>query len=67
MKDCLGREITAGCEVIYPIRKAYTVKMHLMTVTGTEGGALHGFNSSGRKVRLTNVENVCILAPCKPE
>ncbi len=67
MKDCLGREITAGCDVIYPIRKSYTVNMHVMKVTGTDNGHLYGFNSAGRKISLKNVENVCILAPLKPE
>ncbi len=63
MKDIVGREISVGCDVVYPVRRGSVMNMHRMNVTSTESGKLRGFNSEGRPIRLDNLSNVVVVVP----
>jgi hypothetical protein len=63
VKDFLGREIKAGDLVVYPVRRGSSMWMSRMTVLSTEGGKLAGNNPEGRRVALTNLDNVVVVQP----
>ena len=67
MKDFLGREIVAGNTVVYPVRRGSSLWMNRMTVLGTTNGVLTGNNPEGRRINLTNIENVTVVELPKPE
>lgn len=66
MKDFLGREITAGCHVVYPVRRNYTVNMRRMTVSQINKGSIAGYNPEGRFVSVSNVENLVVVQSVEP-
>jgi hypothetical protein len=64
--DFMGREITAGSTVIYPVRRGSQMWMQELSVTQVVGGTspiITGFNPSGRKITLHNVGNVTVVQP----
>lgn len=67
--DFVGRAITAGCTVIYPVRRGSDMRLHRMQVQqvvpgdGKRSPCLTGFNSVGRRVSVQNVENVIVAVP----
>jgi hypothetical protein len=64
--DFMGREITAGSTVIYPVRRGSSMWMQEISVTQVVPGTtptLTGFNPSGRKITLHNVGNVTVVEP----
>lgn len=63
MKDFLGREIKAGDQVVYAVRRGSSMWLSRMTVLSTEGGKLAGNNPEGRRVALTNLSNVVVVQP----
>ncbi len=64
--DFMGREITAGATVVYPVRRGSQMWMQELGVTQVVPGSdptVKGFNSSGRTITLHNVKNVTVVQP----
>jgi hypothetical protein len=66
MKDFLGRDIVAGNDVVYPVRRGSSMWLSRMKVLSTEGGKLRGNNPEGRQIQLTNLENIVVVDVPKP-
>lgn len=62
MKDFLGRDIVAGNDVVYPVRRGSNMWLSRMKVLSTEGDRLRGNNPEGRQVTLTNLANVVVVS-----
>lgn len=64
--DFMGREITVGCTVVYPVRRGSSMWMQRIKVTQVIAGktpTLGGYNGDGRKITLHNVANVTVVEP----
>lgn len=67
--DCVGREIKAGCTVLYPVRRTSAMWLSRMQVQqvvpgdGKRSPYLQGFNGDGRRVSVHNLENVVVVVP----
>jgi hypothetical protein len=63
--DFMGREITAGSTVIYPVRRGSKMWMQELSVTQVVPGTdptVAGTSPSGRRITLHNVGNVTVVA-----
>lgn len=64
--DFMGREITVGATVIYPVRRGSSMWMQKIKVTQVIPGetpTVGGFNPEGRRITLHNVANVTVVEP----
>lgn len=64
--DFVGREITGGSTVIYPVRKGSSMWLNRCTVTKIEEGVqpvILGVLSNGHVVRVKNLQNVVVVSP----
>jgi hypothetical protein len=62
--DLVGKEITAGCSVVYPVRRGSSMwlkKMQVQQVMGGKNPELHGYNSEGRRVTIRNLDNCAVI------
>lgn len=66
MKDCIGREIVAGGDIVYPIRKSYNVTMSRMKVIEVKADSLSGLSPAGHRVTLKKCQNVVVVEIPKP-
>jgi hypothetical protein len=66
-KDFVGREIKAGCEVAYPVRRGSRMWLNKLKVQQVlDDGVkitVSGFNNEGRRVSIFNLDNVIVLVP----
>lgn len=73
----MGREITVGSTVVYPVRRGAKMWMQQIKVNQVVPGptdpetklptaTLGGFNREGRKITLHNVSNVTVVEPVIP-
>jgi hypothetical protein len=60
--DFLGQPIRAGDTVVYPWRRGSAMGLSKMVVTQSNEDGIQGFNSLGRRIRLTNLKNVVIVS-----
>ena len=63
--DHVGREITPGCSIIYPVRRGSEMKLNRITVEQL-GPKLTGFNANGIRVFIQNIGNVIVVVPPEP-
>lgn len=64
--DRVGREITAGCSILYPVRRGSEMWLSQMNVQQIIPGNdcyLSGFNTDGRRVYVHNLKNVVVIVP----
>ncbi len=64
--DCVGREIKAGCSILYPVRRGSRMWMSRMQVQRVIPSArpyVSGFNSDGRRVNVRNLNMVVVNVP----
>lgn len=61
--DFLGRTIEVNDILVYPVRRKSAMWMSLITVSKVESDAIHGTNSKGRFVKLTNLANTVVVRP----
>lgn len=62
--DLIGREITAGCSVVYPVRRGsdmWLKKIQVQQVTPGKVPEISGFNSEGRRVTIRNLKNCAVI------
>lgn len=67
--DYMGREITVGCTVVYPVRRGSLMWLSRIVVTQIVNGpspSLKGFKPNGRPVPIQNIGNVAVVEPVKP-
>lgn len=68
VKDCVGREIKAGCTILYPVRRGSSMwlsRMQVQQVVSGETGRAYvsGFNTDGRRVYVRNLELAVVVVP----
>lgn len=66
VNDFIGRPITSGATVVYPVRRGSDMWMQRITVTQVIGGvkpSLGGFNGEGRRITIHNIKNVVVVEP----
>ena len=67
--DHVGREIKAGCSILYPVRRGSEMKLKQLTVQQVVPGDeqrsayLSGFNTDGRRVYVHNLNNAVVIVP----
>ncbi len=65
-QDFLGKQITAGATVCYPVRRGsrmWLKKMIVLAVQDTpRGPCVSGTNDAGRRVSVRNLENCVVVA-----
>lgn len=67
--DCVGREIKAGCTILYPVRRGSRMWQSRMQVqqvvpeTVSKGAYVSGFNNDGRRVNVHNLDMVIVIVP----
>ena len=64
--DFMGRPITAGCTVAYPVRRGSKMWMQELLLTQVVPGetpSLGGFNNEGRKITIHNTINCVVVEP----
>ena len=67
--DHVGREIKAGCSILYPVRRGSDMWLSTMTVQQVVPGDeqkpayVSGFNTDGRRVSVHNLKNVVVIVP----
>lgn len=61
--DFLGRTITAGDILVYPVRRGSKMWLNRITVTKAEADRIHGIGREGRMVQLTNLNNTIVIRP----
>lgn len=67
--DCVGREIKAGCTILYPVRRGSRMWQSRMQVqlvapeTTSKGASVSGFNNDGRRVNVHNLDMVVVVVP----
>ncbi|REJ65592.1 MAG: hypothetical protein DWQ31_16770 [Planctomycetota bacterium] len=70
--DFLGREIKAGSTVCYPVRRGSRMWLQRVTVTQvvqhdkTQAPCVAGYNPSGRRVTIFNLDNCVVVEPAEP-
>lgn len=66
-KDFLGKPITAGETICYPVRRGSSMWLKSLTVLSvqdTPGGVrVSGTNANGRRVSIANLENCVVVEP----
>jgi hypothetical protein len=65
--DFVGKQITPGCRIAYPMRRGSKMWLSSMTVTGIveePGGTVTivGYASDGRRTHTKNVQT-CVVLP----
>ncbi|MHB9044474.1 MAG: hypothetical protein ACYC35_00915 [Pirellulales bacterium] len=69
VKDCVGREIKAGCAILYPVRRGSRMWMSRMKVQQIvpadekKQPYVSGFNNDGRRVNVHNLDMVVVVVP----
>jgi endonuclease/exonuclease/phosphatase family metal-dependent hydrolase len=66
MKDFMGREITAGCTIVYPVRRASSMWLSRMEVQQVTAKSISGYNPEGRRVTVHKFDTVVVVEPLKP-
>ena len=67
--DCVGREIKAGCSILYPVRRGSRMWQATMKVqqvvpgTVSKGAYVSGFNKDGRRVNVHNLDMTVVIVP----
>lgn len=67
--DFMGRKITVGATVIYPVRRGSSMWMNKLKITQvipetpSSPPTIGGYNSEGRRITLHNVANVTVVEP----
>jgi hypothetical protein len=61
--DFMGREITVGATVVYPVRRGSSMWMQKIKVTQVKPATLGGYNNEGRRITLHNIANVVVVEP----
>lgn len=61
--DFLGRTIEINDTLVYPVRRKSKMWMNRITVIKVESDTIHGTNSQGRFVKLTNLANTVVVRP----
>jgi hypothetical protein len=64
--DFLGREIKAGCTIVYPVRRASSMWLSQMSVQQVTPKAITGYNPEGRRVTVHKFDTVVVVEPVKP-
>lgn len=62
--DLFGREITAGCNVVYPARRGSSMWLRTLRVQQVIGGVhphLTGYNPEGRRITVHNLSNIAVM------
>jgi len=65
--DFVGRPIRPGDTIVYPWRRGSSMGLHTMNVTQVNPEYVAGFNSIGRRTRVTNLKNVVVVVLPTPE
>jgi hypothetical protein len=64
-KDFLGKPITAGATICYPVRRGSAMwlnKLVVLSVQDTPSGVrVSGTNKTGRRVSIANLENCVVV------
>lgn len=63
--DFLGRSIAVGDTLVYPVRRGSKMWLNQIIVAKVESEAVHGSSSTGRPVKLTNLNNTIVVRPGK--
>lgn len=69
VKDCVGREIKAGCTILYPVRRGSRMWLSRLQVQSAVPGdetrppRVSGFNGDGRRVNVHNIDMVVVVVP----
>ncbi len=70
-RDFIGREITAGALIAYPVRRGSNMWLNQLKVQqvsqGTKGPQVSGLNSKGRRITITNIKNAVVVEPLPVE
>ena len=64
--DFIGREITASATIVYPVRRGSSMWLNRLKVTQVVGGpspTVTGFNDTGRRITLHNIQTVVVVEP----
>ena len=65
MLDFVGNTITPGCTVCYPVRRGSQMWLARITVTQVSEDGIKGYNSTGRRINVTNLKNCVVVTPPK--
>lgn len=60
--DFMGREIAAGNVVAYPVRRGSKMWLNKLNVQHVEDDRITGYNNLGRRITVTNLKNVVVVA-----
>lgn len=60
--DFLGRPITAGVVIVYPVRRGSDMWLNKLNVTHVEEGKVKGYNTFGRPLTITNLKNTVVVS-----
>jgi hypothetical protein len=60
--DFMGREITAGNVIAYPVRRGSKMWLNKLNVQHVEDDKIVGYNNLGRRITITNLRNVVVVA-----
>jgi len=60
--DFMGREIAAGNVIVYPVRRGSLMWLNKLNVQHVEDDKVIGYNNLGRRVTITNLANVVVVA-----
>ena len=60
--DFMGREIMAGNIIVYPVRRGSAMWMNKLNVQHVEDDKIVGYNNLGRRITITNLQNVVVVA-----
>jgi hypothetical protein len=64
-KDFMGKTISAGCVVCYPVRrgsKMWLKRLNVLSVQDTpKGTCVSGTNETGRRVNVYNLNNCVVV------
>lgn len=60
--DFMGREVTAGNVIVYPVRRGSKMWLSKLNVQHVEDGRVSGYNNLGHRVTVTNIANIVVVA-----
>jgi hypothetical protein len=60
--DFMGREIVAGNIIAYPVRRGSKMWLNKLNVQHVEDDKVVGYNNLGRRITITNLKNVLVVA-----
>lgn len=61
--DFLGRTITVGDTLVYPVRRGSKMWLNRIIVTKAESDTIYGTSLQSRMVKLTNLNNTVVVRP----